>query len=150
MTTMTWISALLLGVAAMFLMKFTPNWLDAILIRVSALLVAGAGALGVTGWLGDAFTWLLSSFADLVNYLSKGAVGTPLMWLLSAFVGALWVGALLPERLFRYDYPDWLIFAGFPLPSLLASVPGKAGDGLQTVVLGGSHELVKFVGGWFS
>jgi hypothetical protein len=148
--TMTWVSALFLGVGAMFLMQFTPNWGDAILIRVAALLVAGAGAMGATGWLGDAINWVLNKLIDLVNWLSKGALGTPVMWLLALGLGVMWVGALLPHRLFKYNYSDGLVFAGFPLPTLLISVPGQAGDWLRTVVLEGGHMVVQFAGRLFS
>jgi hypothetical protein len=146
----SWIATLLLGFGAMQLMKRTPDWLDAILIRAAALLVAGAGAMGLTGWLGGVFTYLLGKLTDFVNWITSGAFGTPLMGILAFFVGVLWVGSFLPERLFRGDYPDWLIFAGLPLPTLLTLVPGKAGDFLEMLVLSGSHWLVQWVGSWFA
>jgi hypothetical protein len=150
MVTMTWITTLFLGVGAMFLMQFTPNWGDAILIRVAALLVAGAGAMGATGWVGRAFTTLLGWLTDLINAISKDLLGTPVMWVLALFAGVMWVGALLPHKLFKLNYSDGLVLFGFPLPSLLLSVPGKAGDSLRTVVLEGSHWVVQWVGGLFS
>lgn len=147
---MTWIAVLALGVGAMFLMKFTPDWGDAILIRVAALLVAGAGAMGASGWIGEAITWCLDKITDLVNAISKGALGAPVMWLLALFVGVLWIGALVPHKAFKLDYFDGLVFSGFLLPSMLVSVPGEAGEGMRTVVLGASRWMVQFIWGWFS
>jgi len=147
---MTWISALALGIGAMFLMKFTPDWGDAILIRIAALLVAGAGTMGASGWIGDLFNQLLTWLIDFVNWASQGALGTPVMWILATFLGVLWLGALLPHRFFKLNYFDGLVFAGFPLPTLLISVPGKAGDAMRTVVLEASQWMTQWVGGLFS
>jgi hypothetical protein len=147
---MTWISALALGIGAMFLMQFTPDWGDAILIRVAALLVAGAGAMGATGWIGDIFTTLLGWLTGLINAISSDALGTPVMWLLALGAGVLWIGALLPHQIFKLNYFDGLVLFGFPLPSLLISVPGQAGEAMRTVVLEGGQMMVDWVGGLFS
>lgn len=147
---MTWIAAVAFGFGAMLMMKFTPNKIDWILIRVAALLFAGAGAMGATGWIGALFNTVLGWFTHALDAISNGALGAPVMWILATGLGALWIGALLPQRLFSFHYPDWLIFAGFPLPVLLASVPGEAGQGMRTVVLTGGQMLVQFVGGWFA
>lgn len=150
MAEMTWIVALALGIGSMFLMKFTPTWGDAILIRVAALLVAGAGTMGATGWIGELFTKLFNWVTKLVNALSNDALGTPVMWLIGLALGVMWIGALLPHRLFKLNYFDGLVFSGFLLPTLLTAVPGKAGDAMRTVVLEGSTMMVQWVGGWFS
>src|SRR5688500_7570114 len=94
----SWIATLLLGFGSMQLMKRTPDWLDWILIRAAALLVAGAGALGLTGWLGGFFTYCLGQLTDFVNWITSSAFGSPLMGLLAFFLGVLWVGCLLPDR----------------------------------------------------
>jgi hypothetical protein len=147
---MTWVAASVFGFASMVMMRWTPNWLDAVLIRVAALLFAGAGAMGATGWIGDLVNWVINGAMSLLDRFGAQAVGTGIVWILATILGGLWIGALLPERLFNYQYPDWLVFAGFPLPVLLTAVPGQAGEAMRTVVLTGGEMLVGWVGGWFA
>lgn len=146
---MSWILMVAFGFGAMFTMKVTPPRVDAVLIRVAALSFAGAGTIGATGWIGSMISAITDFVINLTDKLGNATVGESIVWIIAAGLGALWVGSLLPARLVRYDFPDWLSFTGFLLPSLLATVPGQAGEVLRMIVNTCSEWLVKLVGSWF-
>jgi hypothetical protein len=56
---------------------------------------------------------------------------------------------MLPDRIFSYDPPDWLVISGLIVPSLVAMVPGKAGSAFDSLITAGGNALIKGVGGWF-
>lgn len=144
-----WILMISIGVAAMFAMKVTPPRIDAVLIRFAALAYAGAGGLVVSGWIGRAITGITHFVVGLADKLGNVVVGQAIVWIIATALGALWIGSLLPARLVRYDFPDWLSFTGIVLPTLLDGVPGAAGEFMRTIVNTPSGWLVQFVGSWF-
>lgn len=131
---MSWVLMVAFGVACLFTMKKTPPAVDFVLIRIAAASFAGAGVVGVDGWLGGLLQSVVGWVIGLLNTISADILGTTVSWILVAGVGALWVGALLPDRVFGYDFPDWLMFSGVILPTLVGTVPGRAGDFLDTVM----------------
>lgn len=142
---MSWVLMVAVGGGLLFAMKYAPAWLDFILVRAAAGAFAGAGTIGAVGWLGTLMRTVLGWLIRLVDRIGIVMLGAAVAWIIVAGVGALWVGALLPDRLFKYDAPDWLIFSGLILPSLLIAVPGRAGDMLRAAVELAGHALINGV-----
>lgn len=133
---MSWILMTAVGLGCMWLMRFAHNKVDFVLIRCAAAAFVGAGVIGATGWLGRLFTEVLGWVTSTADALGSAALGNAVVWIIAAFVGIAWIGALLPNSWFDFEYPDWLVVCGFVLPSLLVAVPGQAGEGLRSVILG--------------
>ncbi|WP_433169898.1 hypothetical protein [Kribbella sp. CA-247076] len=137
------------GFAAMFCMRFTPDWADFILVRVAGFSFVGAGLIGAAGWLGALIDGTIGWLVRSIDGISNGAVGTSIAWIIAAALAGLWIGGMLPGRIFSYDPPDWLVIAGLVVPSLVAMVPGRAGDAFDTVITAGGQALTNAVGGLF-
>jgi hypothetical protein len=146
---MSWILMTAFGFFAMWAMKFTPNKVDFILVRVAGFSFVGAGLIGAAGWIGALIDGTLGWAVRGINSLSNGAVGTGIAWILAAAIAALWVGAMLPDQIFSYDPPDWLVIGGLLVPSLVAMVPGRAGEFFNTTITFAGQALNSGVGGLF-
>jgi hypothetical protein len=150
MGAVSWILMVVFGFAAMFAMQFTPNWADFILVRLAGFSFIGAGMIGASGWVGDIINGTLGALFRAINGVTSNAFGTGVAWILAAAIAFLWIGGMLPDRLFSYDPPDWLVIAGIIVPALVAMVPGKAGTAANTVITLGGQTVTSWVGGIFS
>ena len=146
---MSWILMVAVGIACLVGMKWTPPKIDFILVRAAALSFVGAGVIGASGILGDMLDTAVDWVVDLADRAGNAAVGVGISWFVVAAVGALWVGALLPAKVFSFDYPDWLVFSGLILPALIASVPGPAGGFLSEVITTAGETMNGAVGRMF-
>lgn len=146
---MSWILMTAFGFFAMWCMRFTPDKIDFILVRVAGFAFVGAGLVGGAGWLGRLINGTLGWLFVFINDVSSSAVGTGVAWIIAAALTALWIGAMLPDKLFSYDPPDWLVIGGLIVPSLAAMVPGKAGGAFENAVTVAGEALIKGVGGMF-
>lgn len=150
MTNVSWILMAAFGFAAMFTMRYTPDWADFILVRVAGFCFIAAGLVGVAGWVGDLINGTIGALFRAINDLSSSALGSGIGWIIAAGITYLWIGGMLPDRLFSYDPPDYLVIAGIIVPSLVAMVPGKAGRAADTVLTTGGNAVTDWVGGLFS
>jgi hypothetical protein len=131
---MSWGLMTAVGFGLMFMMRYTGPRTDKVLVRLAAAAFVGAGAIGAAGWFGEAIAMSTSWAISLTDKLGAQAFGAGIAWILIAALGVLWVGALLPDKVFKYDFPDWLVITGLVLPALLGSVPGPLGESLRAVV----------------
>lgn len=123
------------GIALMWAQTRTVSGrVDAILVRLSGAAFAGAGVVGAAGWLGSAMSSVLGWLISTINSISTNLVGEGVAVLIVLGIGALWVGAMLPDKVFKHDPPDWLLYSGVVLPGLLGSVPGPLGHGLESII----------------
>lgn len=128
----TWVLMLAVGIGSVWLMKRTPPVVDWFLERFAACCVVGAGSITATGWLGG-FSRSVTEWATATaNRASGSLVGVGIVWIVAAALAIMWVGAFFPNKWASWNYPNWLIGAGFFLPLLLASVPGVLGEVLRT------------------
>ena len=146
---LSWVLMVAVGFGCTWAMTHTDSkLLDMILIRFAAASWIAAGMIGAVGWLGDwmrsATTWVTRN----ADHLGHQAIGTSIVWIITAGVALLWVGAMLPDRLFSYDPPDWLLISGLVLPSLLVAVPGHLGVALRGATEWAGHGAQHIVGGW--
>lgn len=150
MGAVSWVLMVAMGGGAMWCMRYTPDWADFILVRFAGFCFIGAGLVGAAGWVGafmnGTFGWLFSG----INDLTSSAFGSGVAWIIAAGLTFLWIGAMLPDRLFSYDPPDWLVISGIIVPALVAKVPGKAGAAADTVLTWGGQTVTGWVGGIFS
>lgn len=146
---MSWILMTAFGFAAMFTMRYTPDKIDFILVRVAGFSFVGAGLIGAAGWIGvlidGSFGWLVR----FIDQLSSVALGSTVAWIIAAALSGLWIGAMLPDKVFSFDPPDWLVIGGLIVPSLAAMVPGRAGSAFDTAITTAGEALIKGVGGIF-
>ncbi|MET7284202.1 hypothetical protein ABZS29_38570 [Kribbella sp. NPDC005582] len=146
---MSWFLMTAFGAAAMFCMRFTPPKVDFILVRVAGFSFVGAGLIGAAGWVGGLINGTLGWLFRFINDLSNSALGTGVAWIVAAAIAGLWIGGMLPDKVFSYDPPDWLVIAGLIVPALVAKVPGKAGSAFDTVITAGGQGLTDMVGRLF-
>lgn len=146
---MSWILMTAFGFFVMWCMRFTPDKIDFILVRIAGFSFVGAGLVGAAGWIGALIDSTLGWAVRGINTLSHGAFGTGIAWILAAAVAAVWIGGMLPDNAFSYDPPDSLVIGGLLVPSLVAMVPGRAGEAMDTVITFGGHALNQGVGGLF-
>lgn len=150
MTNVSSILMIAFGFAAMFAMRYTPDWGDFILVRVAGFSFIAGGLAGVGGWVGSFVNGAVGWIFRLINELSSSALGTGIGWMVAAGISFLWIGGMLPGKVFDYDPPDWLVIAGIIVPGLVAMVPGKAGNAADTLLTMGGNALANAVGGLFS
>ena len=134
MTAVTWIVMAAAGWGSMWVMRFTPGWVDFVLVRFAAACFVGVGVVGVNGWIGDLFRAVLTGIVRFVDLFSTRAVGNAVVWIVVLGICLMWLGALLPGKVFSYDFPDWLLFIGVALPILAGNLPGALGSGLNDVI----------------
>jgi hypothetical protein len=133
---MSWVLMTAVGLGCLWMMRHSHDKADFILVRCAAAAFVGAGTIGATGWLGRLFNGVVDGVIEFADARGSEAFGENVVWVIAGAVGVAWIGALLPERFFSFEYPDWLVVFGFVLPILLASVPGDFGEFLRTVILG--------------
>lgn len=143
---MSWILMTAVGLGCLWAMRHSHNRADFILIRCAAAAFVGAGTIGATGWLGRMFNGAIEWITTTADNFGQQALGETVVWIIAAGIGFAWIGALLPERFFGFEYPDWLVVVGFVLPSLLAGVPGDLGEGLRWAILGMGNLMTGEVG----
>jgi hypothetical protein len=146
---MSWILMTAFGFAAMFCMRYTPDWADFILVRVAGFAFIGAGMIGAAGWVGGLIDGTIGWIFRTINDVTGSAFGTGVAWILAAAIAFLWIGGMMPDRVFSYDPPDWLVIAGLFVPALVAMVPGKAGHAANLVITMGGQTVTGWVGGLF-
>lgn len=146
---MSWFLMAAAGGALLYGMRWTPPLVDFILVRMSAAAFVGAGLIGADGWLGSAVQGLMRWILTQIDKIGSWGLGGPIGWILCAALGALWVGAMLPTRLFKLQYTAGLAISGLVLPALLKSVPGSAGNGLRAAVEISGQALINAVGSVF-
>jgi hypothetical protein len=115
-------------------------------VGVMAMLsILGAGTLVLK--VPDIGPWIasLAGWAQGVNGLLGLAVAGCALAL-----AVMWIGAALPDKVFSYDPPDWLAYAGLAIPSLLSSLPGSFGQGLADLIDALARGSVEVGAGWFT
>lgn len=147
---MSWILMTVFGFAMMFAMRYTADWLDFILVRLAGFAFIGAGLIGAEGWVGDIINGTIGWLFRTLNSLTDSAFGTSVAWILAAAITFLWIGGMLPGKVFDYDPPDWLVICGLIVPALGAMIPGKAGNAANMLITMGGEQVNGWVGGLFS
>lgn len=146
----SWI--LMLAVGGFFLWGTTRvkiRWADAVLVRLAAASFVGSGVIGATGVLGDWANAALGWVANFIDGFGVEFLGATVVWIVVMGIGALWVCAMIPDKWFVYDAPDWLLYSGPVLPALLVAVPGPVGNGLTAVITGAGEGMVNLVASGF-
>lgn len=146
---MSWILMTVFGFAVMFAMRFTPDVVDFIFVRLAGFSFIGAGLIGADGWVGDFINGTIGWLFRAINDVTNTAFGTGAAWIVAAAIAFLWIGGMLPGKVFDYDPPDWLVIAGLIVPALAAMVPGKAGNAAEIIITMGGHQVNNWVGGLF-
>jgi hypothetical protein len=147
---MSWILMVAFGGGLMWLMRWTDSDLIDALLRLSGAAFVGAGLIGAQGWLGQVVTSGTAWVMKTGDSLGSAAIGTSVVWIIAAALALMWIGSMLPTRVIGFDPPDWLIFAGFFLPSLEASVPGQLGGALRAITSWAGHGVNGLVSGLVS
>lgn len=147
---MTALLMIVFGFAAMFCMRYTPDWADFILVRLAGFSFIAGGFMGVGGWVGGLINGSIGWLFRTINDVSSSAVGSSIGWLVAAAITFLWIGGMLPGKVFDYDPPDWLVIAGIIVPALVAKVPGKAGNAADMLLTMGGDAVSNMVGGLFT
>jgi hypothetical protein len=146
---MSWILMTVFGFFAMFCMRFTPDKVDFVLVRGAGFSFVSAGLIGAAGWIGalidGTFGWFFRTIDDVTN----SSFGTAAGWMVAAGFVGMWIGGMLPDKVFSYDPPDWMVIAGLFVPSMASMVPGKAGNAFDTVITAGGHAMSNVVGRLF-
>ncbi|HEY3561789.1 MAG TPA: hypothetical protein VGL05_30195 [Kribbella sp.] len=145
----SWLLMTAFAAFSMLAMRWTPDKIDVVLVRVAGFSFVGAGLIGASGWVGSFMNSTLGWLFRSIDDVTKGAFGTGAAWILAAGMTAMWIGAMLPDKWFSFDPPDWLVISGLIIPSLSAMVPGKAGNAFETVTAAGGHALNTWVAGLF-
>lgn len=144
---MSWFLMCVVGFGCMFAMRFTSQKVDFVLRRLAACAFAGAGTVGAVGWLGNWMNTIVHWVVSTADHMGSAALGTSVAWIAAAFLGFAWVGAIVPDKLFHFRFPDWLTYSGLLLPALLAAVPGTLGNLLGGVVNWAGSGMVDIVNG---
>jgi hypothetical protein len=127
--------------------------------RVGALLILVMGQVAFRGtilgewlrrgvdwlahWADAAFTWALGGLAgDAISYL--------IHWLPAALLGAYWLAAMAPGRLFGERMTWRLAWTGLLLPTFLSAVPGPAGNLLETIITAAATLGAALINGLFA
>lgn len=147
---MSWFLLVVTGVALLFSQRFLPPRVDFVVVRLAGGAFMGAGLIGANGWLGETIDWAVQTMISLTDRVGAQALGQAVAWILAAGLGLLWIGAMLPDKLFRYDPPNWLVWSGLVVPALVATVPGVLGDFLRRVTTWAGAATQNLVGGLVS
>ena len=147
---MSWLTVTAFGFACVFAMTRASDKLDFFLIRGAAASFVGAGMIGASGWLGALFQTVTVLSLRLLDQFGAATLGSGVSQILIALVGVGWICAMLPNKWFHLDFPDWLVFGGFLLPALLVAVPGRLGEVLREVILPIGSGLNGFIASWWS
>lgn len=146
-TEVSWILLLVVGGFFMWLITWSENdWLDAFAVRAAGCSFVGAGTVGADGFIGRLVTGTVDWVMSTTNDLSAAALGATVVGIIGALLGAVWLVAMAPSKLFRYNAPDWLLISGFFFPSLLIQVGGVVGDVLRSIIIDfGANGMVGLV-----
>ena len=145
----SWIVMIAMGAGFLWGMTRTKLPLaDAILVRFAAASFVGSGVIGATGVLGDWANAAIGWLTSFIDGLTVEYLGSAVVWIVVMGIGCLWVCAMIPDKWFKYDAPDWLLFSGPVLPALLVAVPGRLGDGLTTVITAVGEGMVSLIAFW--
>lgn len=126
-----WFVMIVAGTGLLYASRHVNKMFDPIMDRAAGALFVGAGVLSTTGWVGDLLDAVVGWLVSAANSIGDAAVGTGLAWIAAAALGIMWFGAMMPQKLVAYRFPDWLLYSGVLLPGLLASVPGTMGNMLD-------------------
>jgi hypothetical protein len=122
------------GVGLLYLMQYTGDFLDAVLVRAAAIMFLIAGFVGADGIIGAAMDKLFVETNSAGDEIARTAVGSAIMYLIWFFLGLFWLLCLLPERWFSKAIPDWLSVGGIILPAGVDTVPGPAGESVMGIM----------------
>ncbi|HEY9411752.1 MAG TPA: hypothetical protein VIP77_19390 [Jiangellaceae bacterium] len=150
MGAITWVTLAGIGAILMFLMRFTPERVDFVLVRLAGAAFMGAGLIGMSGWIGDVADSVLGWASRATDQAAVVVIGSTVMWVIVALLALLWIGAMLPDSWFQLDPPDWLVITGLVLPSLLVVVPGGLGEFLRSVTTWAGEGMTTLVTSWVS
>lgn len=148
-TSVSWLVMIAIGAGFLWGMTRTKVPLaDAVLVRLSAASFVGSGVIGAAGVLGNWATAALGWVTSVIDGLTVDWLGSAVVWIVVMGIGCLWVCAMIPDKWFKYDAPDWLLFSGPVLPALLVAVPGRIGDGLTTLITAAGEGMVSLIAFW--
>lgn len=145
---MSWFLMLVVGFSALFAMRYTPTHVDRVLIRVAGASFVASGTIGAGGWIGRMVTGVQSWVLEVSDQLGVAVFGAAITWIVVACAAGLWIGGMLPSKLFSFPMSDKLVFAGWFLPQLLTGVPGELGQGLRAVIFPTGEFMTTFMFGW--
>ena len=134
-----WFCCIFFAVGVHMATIYTPDAVDFILWRLSAILFLSAGIVSVDGLVGDVTTGVVQWTTEVVSRLSELAfgdysAGAQISGVIFMVPAAAWVFGMLPQKWFRWKLVDKLAFAGPVLPSVVASCPGWPGDILRGII----------------
>lgn len=148
MGAVSWFLMIAVGLALMWAQTRTRyDVVDQILVRMAGGAFMGAGTVGFDGWIGNMISTVLGWITSLADSLGAPWLGNTVVWIGVLGVALLWVAAMLPDNIFEKDAPDWLLYSGVILPSMMGSVPGPLGNGLTQVFQWAGDVMVSFVAG---
>lgn len=150
MADASWIIFALLAAANMFLMTKTPPKVDFVLVRISALLWLAAGLSGLEGAVGRMLTSAMAGMLSAINKASSDATGTAIGSLLAFLLAVAWICAMLPDKTVKVPRTTFIVISGLMLPTLMAAIPGEAGDFLRGIVFPLGEFMQSLVTGWLS
>ena len=127
-----------LGFGCLHLMKYTGDMLDAVFVRLGALLFVAAGFVFADGLIGRLVRAGTVTVTSTGAQVARSVSVSTVIWMFWFGAGVLWLLCLLPEKWFGEPMPDWLSMAGLVLPVGLASVPGPAGAALTGLMRAGA------------
>lgn len=121
--------------------------LQAIVVRAGHLSLLGAGTVGAGGLLGSWIKGLLGWVVGAAGAASSTLLGTSaVVGLIALGLFVAWVLGMLPERVVRFDPPDWLAWTGLVLPAIAVQIPGPAGQLVSSLITGTGQLLVGLAG----
>jgi hypothetical protein len=127
--------------------------------RVGALLILVMGEVAFRGtfigqWLARALAelahWVDVAFTYVLGAAAGNAAANLIHWLPAALLGAYWLAAMIPGRLFKERMTWRLAWTGLLLPTFLPAVPGAAGSFLTTVFTAAAGLGAAIIGGLFA
>lgn len=119
-----------LGFIMLYLMQYTDDTLDAVLVRLAAVLFLGAGFVGASGVIGTAVHKAFVTSNTQGDAIARTALGSSVMYLVWLGLGLLWLLCFIPERWFSKAIPDWLSVLGLLLPTGVETIPGPVGKAM--------------------
>lgn len=122
------------GWLSLWAMKQTGPWGDFILERVGAVLMLAAGFVGAGGIVGQFLNWTTHGAMHLADLFGRQLVGASIVGLLGLVLGLLWIFAFLPKRFFKWGFPNWLIWGGIVLPSVVKAASGPAAEVVNAIL----------------
>ena len=145
----SWLVMIAIGIGFLWGMTRTKvPMFDAILVRSAAASFVGSGVIGASVVVGVWMTAALGWLTSFIDGLTVEYLGSAIVWIVVMGIACLWVCAMIPDKFFKYDPPDWLLFSGPILPILLVAVPGRLGDVLTTVITAVGEGMVSLIAFW--